>query len=170
MPSGNTHIRNDIREELKMADEKRIIEIDGVKVEVDLRHAKRVDTFKVGDNIKILDKECSDYKVKPGIIVDFAEFQELPTMVIAVFEEGSYWNSAPSIKFIYYNTKTADKVEIVPASDDEIKLSKDGVIEKFEREIQKKKNEYTDLQNQLEYFKKHFLKECKEGDKDGGEE
>ena len=44
---------------------------------------------------------------------------------------------------------------------DEIKLSKDGVIEKFEREIQKKKNEYIDLQNQLEYFKKHFLKECK---------
>ena len=37
-------------------------------------------------------------------------------------------------------------------------LSKDGVVEKFEREIQKKKNEYTDLQNQLEYFKKHFLK------------
>lgn len=169
MPSGNTHIRNDIREELKMADEKRIIEIDGVKVEVDLRHAKRVDTFKVGDNVKILDKSYEDYKVKPGIIVDFAEFQELPTMVIAVFEEGG-WSSAPSIKFIHYNTKTADKVDIVMASEDEIKLSKDGVIEKFEREIQKKKNEYTDLRNQLEYFKKHFLKECKEGDKDGGEE
>ena len=60
MPSGNTHIRNDIREELKMADEKRIIEIDGMKVEVDLRHAKRVDTFKVGDNVKILDKSYED--------------------------------------------------------------------------------------------------------------
>ena len=145
-----------------MEETRRIVEIDGVKVEVDLRQAKRVDTFKVGDNIKILDKERSDYKVKPGIIVDFAEFQELPTIVIAVFEEGSYWSSAPSVKFIYYNEKTADKIEMVPASEDELKLSKDGVIEKFEREIQKKKNEYTDLQNQLEYFKKHFLKECRE--------
>lgn len=152
-----------------MEDTKRIVEIDGVKVEVDLRQAKRVDTFKVGDNIKILDKEYSDYKVKPGIIVDFAEFQELPTIVIAIFDEGS-WSSAPSIKFVYYNEKTADKIEMVPASEDELKLSKDGVIEKFEREIQKRKNEYIDLQNQLEYFKKHFLKECKEGEKDGGEE
>ena len=83
-----------------MEDSKRIIEIDGVKVEVDLRTAKRVDSFKVGDNIKILDKEYDNYKVKPGIIVDFAEFQELPTIVIAVFEEGS-WSSVPNISFIY---------------------------------------------------------------------
>ena len=142
-------------------DEKRIVEIDGVKIEVDLRTAKRIDTYKVGDNVKLLCKEYSDYKVKPGIIVDFAEFQELPTIVIAVFNEGS-WSSTPSIEFVYYNEKTADKTEIVPATEDEIRLTKDGVIEKFEREIQKKKNEYTDLQNQLEYFKKHFLKECVE--------
>lgn len=142
-------------------DEKRIVEIDGVKIEVDLRTAKRVDTYKVGDNVKLLCKEYSDYKVRPGIIVDFAEFQELPTIVIAVFNEGS-WSSTPSIEFVYYNEKTADKTEIVPATEDELRLTKDGVIEKFEREIQKKKNEYTDLQNQLEYFKKHFLKECTE--------
>lgn len=142
-------------------EDKRIVEIDGVKVEVDLRTAKRVDSFRVGDNVKILDKNYSGYKVKPGIIVDFAEFKELPTIVIAVFEEGS-WSSSPSISFIYYNKETAENVEIVPASEDEIKLSKDGVIEKFEREIQKKKNEWIDLQNQLEYFKKHFLKECKQ--------
>ena len=72
-----------------MDETRRIVEIDGVKVEVDLRTAKRVDSFRVGDNVKILDKSYQDYKVKPGIIVDFAEFQELPTIVIAVFEEGS---------------------------------------------------------------------------------
>ena len=144
-----------------MEDSKRIIEIDGVKVEVDLRTAKRVDSFKVGDNIKILDKEYDNYKVKPGIIVDFAEFQELPTIVIAVFEEGS-WSSVPNISFIYYNKNTSKKVEIVSCSEDEIKVSKEGVIERFEREIQKKKNEYEDLKNKLEYFKTHFLKSYKE--------
>ena len=144
-----------------MEDSKRIIEIDGVKVEVDLRTAKRVESFKVGDNIKILDKEYDTYKVKPGIIVDFAEFQELPTIVIAVFEEGS-WSSAPNISFIYYNKNTSKKVEIVSCSEDEIKVSKEGVIERFEREIQKKKNEYEDLKNKLEYFKIHFLKVYKE--------
>ena len=144
-----------------MEDSKRIIEIDGVKVEVDLRTAKRVDSFKVGDNIKILDKEYDNYKVKPGIIVDFAEFQELPTIVIAVFEEGS-WSSVPNISFIYYNKNTSKKVEIVSCSEDEIKVSKEGVIERFEREIQKKKNEYEDLKNKLDYFKTHFLKSYKE--------
>lgn len=144
-----------------MEESKRIIEIDGVKVEIDLRTAKRVDSFKVGDNIKILDKEYDTYKVKPGIIVDFAEFQELPTIVIAVFEEGS-WSSAPNISFIYYNKNTSKKVEIVSCSEDEIKVSKEGVIERFEREIQKKKNEYEDLKNKLEYFKTHFLKVYKE--------
>nr|DAJ22992.1 MAG TPA: hypothetical protein [Caudoviricetes sp.] len=144
-----------------MEDSKRIIEIDGVKVEVDLRTAKRVNSFKVGDNIKILDKEYDNYKVKPGIIVDFAEFQELPTIVIAVFEEGS-WSSVPNISFIYYNKNTSEKVEIVSCSEDEIKVSKEGVIERFEREIQKKKNEYEDLKNKLDYFKTHFLKSYKE--------
>ena len=144
-----------------MEESKRIIEIDGVKVEVDLRTAKRVESFKVGDNIKILDKEYDTYKVKPGIIVDFAEFQELPTIVIAVFEEGS-WSSPPNISFIYYNKNTSKKVEIVSCSKDEIKVSKEGVIERFEREIQKKKNEYEDLKNKLEYFKTHFLKVYKE--------
>lgn len=151
-----------------MDENKRIVEIDGVKVEVDLRTAKRVDSFRVGDNVKILDKEYNGYKVKPGIIVDFAEFRELPTIVIAVFEEGS-WSSSPSISFIHYNKEMSEKVEIVPASEEEIRLSKDGVIEKFEREIQKKKNEYTDLQNQLRYFKKHFLKECKGEETDGSD-
>ena len=35
-------------------EEKRIVEIDGVKIEVDLRTAKRIDTFAVGDNVKVL--------------------------------------------------------------------------------------------------------------------
>ena len=138
-------------------DEKRIVEIDGVKIEVDLRTAKRVDSYKVGDNVKILERESSDYKVKPGIIVDFAEFNELPTIVIAVFEEGSYY-TRPSIKFINYNAKTSEKIEMVPASEDEIKVSRDSVVEMFEREISKKKNELLDLQNQLDYFMEKFLK------------
>ncbi len=143
-------------------EEKRIVEIDGVKIEVDLRTAKRIDTFAVGDNVKVLCKEYNDqYKVKPGIITDFANFKEKPTIVVAVFNEGS-WSSSPSIEFIYIYEGMEDKYEIVFADDEELRLTKDGVVEKFEREIQKKRNETQDLQNQLDYFKKHFLKNQKE--------
>ena len=144
-----------------MKESKRIVEIDGIKMEVDLRTAKRVDSFRIGDNVKVLDKGYDGYKVKPGIIVDFAEFKELPTIVIAVFEEAG-WSSMPNISFIHYNKEISEKVEIVLSSEDEIKVSRDGAIERFEREIQKKKNEYEDLKNKLEYFKTHFLKVYKE--------
>lgn len=139
-------------------EDKRMIEIDGVKIEVDLRSAKRIDTFRVGDNVKVLCKEYNNqFKVKPGIITDFANFKEKPTIVVAVFNEGS-WSSTPSIEFIHIWEGMEEKYEIVFASDEDLKLTKDGVVEKFEREIQKKRNEAQDLQNQLDYFKKHFLK------------
>ena len=61
-------------------EEKRIIEIDGVKIEVDMRTAKRIDTFKVGDNVKVLCKSGDDFKVRPGVIIDFCNFKEKPTI------------------------------------------------------------------------------------------
>lgn len=137
-------------------EEKRIVEIDGVKIEVDLRTAKRIDTFRVGDNVKVLCKEYNgDFKVKPGIITDFANFKEKPTIVVAVLDE-SY--SGVSINFVYIYEGMEDKYEIVYATEDEVKLSQEGVIEKFEREIAKKKHEMEELQFKLDFFKKHFMK------------
>ena len=123
-----------------------------------MRTAKRIDTFKVGDNVKVLCKNYNnEFKVKPGIITDFANFKERPTIVVAVFNEGS-WSSTPSIEFIHIYEGMEDKYEIVYTSDEDLRLTKDGVIEKFEREIAKKKNEAQDLENQLNYFIKHFVK------------
>lgn len=139
-------------------EERRIVEIDGVKIEVDLRTAKRIDTFKVGDNVKVLCKKYNDeFEVKPGIITDFANFKERPTIIVAVFNEGG-WSGAPSISFIHIYEGMEDKYEIVYTSDEDLRLTKDGVIEKFEREIAKKKNEAQDLENQLNYFINHFVK------------
>ena len=139
-------------------EDKRIVEIDGVKIEVDLRTAKRIDTFKVGDNVKVLCKKYNDtVEVKPGIITDFANVKERPTIVVAVFNEGS-WSCSPSIEFIHIYEGMEDKYEIVYTSDEDLRLTKDGVIEKFEREIAKKRNEAQDLENQLNYFIKHFVK------------
>ena len=108
--------------------EKRIVEIDGVKIEVDLRTAKRIDTFSVGDNVKVLCKKYNDdYEVKPGIITDFANFKEKPTIVVAVFNEGS-WSNSPSIDFIYIYECMEKKYEIVFADDEELRLTKDGVV------------------------------------------
>ena len=135
---------------------KRIVEIDGVKIEVDLRSAKRIDTFRVGDNVKVLCKEYNgDFKVKPGIITDFANFKEKPTIIVAVLDE-SY--SGVSIDFVHIYEGMEDKYEIVYATEDEVKLSQDGVLEKFDREIAKKKHEMEDLQFKKDFFIRHFMK------------
>ena len=73
--------------------DKRIIEINGIKMEVDLSTAKRVDEFKVGDAVKVL----RDKKVLSGAIVEFVNFRELPTIKVAVFST-DYWGS--KIEFI----------------------------------------------------------------------
>lgn len=67
---------------------KRVIEINGVKLEVDMRYAKRVDELRVGSKVKVLNKEYSSYKVYPGVIVGFEEFDNLPTIVVAYLECG----------------------------------------------------------------------------------
>ena len=36
-------------------DNKKIVEVNGIKLEVDMRYAKRIDEFRVGDTVKVLD-------------------------------------------------------------------------------------------------------------------
>jgi len=136
-----------------MTDEnKRIVEINGIKVEVDLRTAKRVDSFKVGDPVKVLIKDYSSYKPYPGIIIGFDEFQKLPTLVVAYLKE-SY--SEYGIHFAYINSKTEEH-EITPMQEFEEKISKNSALEYFDREIQKRKRDLDDVEAKKEWFIKNY--------------
>ena len=55
---------------------KRIIEINGVKLEVDMSTAKKIDEYRVGDNVKVLKKDYSgNYDVLAGVIVEFVNLK-----------------------------------------------------------------------------------------------
>ena len=140
---------------------KRIIEIDGMKVEVDLDTARRIDTFRIGDNVRVLDKTSNPVKVKNGIITAFNNFKDEPCITVAMFDAGDYW-SKPSIKFIYIHSGMDNEYEIVLASDDEIKASGDGVVQRFEECIASKQHEVDQLKAQLDYFKTYFMKPIEE--------
>ncbi len=56
------------------------VEINGVKFEINMDTAKRIDTFKVGDNVRLLDKRYSSSQIYTGVILGFYNFKELPTM------------------------------------------------------------------------------------------
>lgn len=137
-----------------MSEEKRIIEINGVKLEVDLRSARRIDEFKVGDSVKVLDRRNDKNEMRSGVITDFANFKELPTIMVAVYKGGSYWEK-PSVEFIPFNADT-EGIEIVGVSAEETIVSRDTVVQKFDDEIAKKRDELNDLIIKRDTFVKYF--------------
>ena len=112
-----------------MEDTKRIIEVNGIKMEIDLRNATRVDQFKVGDHIKVLVKDYSDYKSYIGTIIGFDNFEKTPTIVIAYLK--TRYNEA-SIEFLYYNAKTED-AEITSLNNWDVPVTKAEVLNRFDK-------------------------------------
>lgn len=146
-----------------MSEEKRIIEINGVKLEVDLRNARRIDEFRVGDNVKVLDTRSGKNEVRSGVITDFANFKDMPTIIVAMYKAGDYWTK-PTIEFIYFNSDT-EGIEIVGVSAEEIIVSKDTIVQLFDDEIIKKKDELHDLIVKRDTFLKYFGKGMEQEDR-----
>jgi len=143
--------------------DKRIVEINGVKLEIDTREAKTVESYKVGDPVKVLVKSYSEYKSFPGIIVGFDEFNILPTIIVA-YVDSSY--SSTDIRFAYINGNNKE-TEICYMYRDELNIDKNSLVEKFNRDIDKKKQEIEDVEIKRDYFLKNFSKYFVEINKEG---
>ena len=137
-----------------MDENKKVIEINGIKLEVDLRSAKRIDEFSVGDTVKVLDNRNDKNVVRTGVITDFANFKDLPTIIVAMYTPPDYW-SKPTIEFIPYNANT-EGIEIVGVSAEEIIVSRETIVQKFDDEISKKRDELNDLVIKRDTFVKYF--------------
>ena len=135
-----------------MENEVRTVEINGIKLDVDLRTAKKIDVYKVGDNVKVLKKEYDAWKVYSGVIVDFVAFKNKPAVVIAILKYD--YNSVD----VQYETITEDTkdIEFAPSVAQEMKISKQRVIDHFDSRIESKKAELSDLEAKREYFINNF--------------
>lgn len=131
--------------------EKHIVEINGVKLEVDLRTAKRIENYKVGDPVKVLTKHYGDnYKSNVGVIVGFDAFVALPTITIMYVEQE--YNNA-EIKFVALNSNTKD-IEIAPMHElDELRLTEGDALRYLERNIEKISLELEIAKTKLVTFK-----------------
>jgi hypothetical protein len=134
--------------------EKRVIEINGVKMEVDLRNAKTVSSYKVGDTIKVLKKGYSGYDVHFGVIIGFTEFKKLPTVEILYLKDNY---SSADIDFLCYNAETED-VEIAPVHPYETLFSEASIVEKLDKQISNKEEELRTLRAKKAAFLQHFGK------------
>jgi hypothetical protein len=131
-----------------------IVEIKGVKIDVDLRPAQTVETFKVGDPVKVLIKEFSNYAAYPGIIIGFDAFKIRPTINVC-YTKVSYGCAELVLLSINEDTKDA---EICHTETADLCLEKQDCLDKLNAEIEKKKAEIADIQRKQAYFLKHFGK------------
>lgn len=135
--------------------EKTIIEVNGVKLEVDMRYARRIEEIRVGDRVKILVKEgySDGFKVYNGVVIGFEPFQKAPTIIIAYIS--SDW-ATTEIKFVHFNAKTED-IEIVKSVDDDgLSIDRGDILKQFERMILQKQKEIEELELKRDYFLKNF--------------
>lgn len=130
----------------------RVVEINGVKVEVDLRTAKRVEHFRIGDPVKVLVKGYSDYSTFPGVIVSFDEFAKLPTINV-VYVDAKY--STCELKHVAINTQTKD-VEIAAAGESDLRFEKSQALDLLQQQIDKKQLEIKEIESKRAYFLKNF--------------
>ena len=136
----------------------KMVEIGGVKLEVDMRRAVKIEQFKVGDNVKVLKNtgysDNPKWEIYPGVIAGFIQFKNRPTIVVAYLEHR--YNSA-EIKFANMNEDTKD-IEIAPALPEELPMKEADVVHALDMEIQEKEKELAGAQSKKNYFMKHFKK------------
>lgn len=141
-----------------MDNEKHVIEINGIKMEVDLRTARRVDHFRVGDRVRVLTTKYSQPKVYPGVIIGFVPFQKLPSIEVLYVDTDASWHSANEcLKTIAYNTESKD-VEIASDNDQAMIVNKNRVLDMIDRAIREKEREAEDLRARRAYFIERFGK------------
>jgi hypothetical protein len=140
---------------------KKIIEINGVKMEVDLRHAKKIDMFKVGDPVKVLKIKDSynNAEIFPGVIVGFAEFKTQPSIEIMLLKE-EY--SGVDFGFIAITNEEKPMYEVIHYNDYESLFTQSNVVDKFNRQIEKKRIELEEMERKKKYFINDFQKAFKQ--------
>lgn len=136
--------------------EMQTVEINGIKMDVDLRTAVRVETVKVGTHVKVLVKSSyTEPKVRPGVVVGFEPFASLPTIIVCYVD--ITYDSA-KLEFAAINEKTKDTYEMVVSIDDEISFTKDDVLTKIDRERAKLREQLSELERKERFFLEHFNK------------
>ena len=132
-----------------------IIEVNGVKLEVDLRSAKRIDQLGIGSRVKCLVKGYSgDMSTYPGVIVGFDPFPSNPTINVAYLDT----NYGGGLRFKAFNGSTKDFEVVADLDNNMLEIDRADVLRKMDREIDTKALELQKLQEQRAYFLANFGK------------
>lgn len=141
-----------------MSEQKRIVEVNGMKLEVDMREAVRIDTFKVGTKIQVLEKGNygNNYTMYPGMIVGIAEFRSKVGILIAYIE--NCYNGGK----LKYATITEDStnIEIIAAEEEAVMrlFTYDDMIRNMSNEIEDLELKLKKIKSDKQFFEDNFGK------------
>lgn len=133
-----------------------IVEIKGVKVDVDLREAVAIETLRVGDAVRVLKKNYGDtFSVHSGCVIGFEQFKNLPTIVIA-YATIDY--SGAKVEFLNYNEGTKD-IEVIKADSLTISgFNMDDAFKALDKNITKAEQDLKSAKEQRAFFESHIGK------------
>lgn len=130
------------------------IEVNGVKLEVDLRHAKRVDQLRIGDRVKCLVKSYGgSMETYPGVVIGFEPFPSLPSIQVAYLKTGYGDNM---LNFQVFNEETKDFEIIADIDNNALEVDKGNILDKFERDIEKHRRDIEELEQKRDFFVAKF--------------
>ena len=130
--------------------QKQVFNVQGVQIETDLQSAEEVNRYKVGDSVKVRWKKAysDDDDTYPGVIINFTNFDNIPTLEI-LYVRSDY--SGASIEFLTFNAKSKG-VEIAPISEYEFLFDRLDIQDKLDRAINLKEEELRILKAKRKAF------------------
>lgn len=139
-----------------MSDATRVIEINGLQIEVDGSTDVAEGPFKIGDPVKVLHKGLANTepKIMPGVIIGYGGFLTLPSIEVMVLGEEYTWSA---FRFIVINEQVRD-FEIVRCNRYEQVFGCSKIVERLDRDIARRELELLDLKNKKFFFAKNFQK------------
>jgi hypothetical protein len=131
-----------------------IIEIKGQKFEVDRASLTKIETFHIGDSVKVLTKEYSNsWKSYPGVITGFDNFKDRPAINITYLKLG--YSEAELCTLTY--TENTENIDIALMTDTtELPWDKSRVMNLLDNDIKKKQNALEEAISKKAYFEEHF--------------
>ena len=136
--------------------EEKVITINGVKMAVDERTAtiKKIDTFRVGDPVKLLYKGYSTYEVKFGVIIGFDQFIKRPTITVAYID-------STELKYCYIHEGVEHEIHGVESHD--LVMEKTWILDRMQARIKEKENSLAEEKQKFTNFNNMFGKYFERG-------
>ncbi len=126
-----------------------IIEVNGVKLEVDLRTARRIDQLQVGSRVKCLVKHYQEWKTHAGVVVGFEPFPTKPSIIVA-YIESDY--SGAGLRFRSFNADTVDFEIVADLDHNSLEVDRASILALFDRDISKKELELQEIKEKRQFF------------------